>query len=103
VDRDTYAVVKTHSLSRDTAWVARLLASEVPYVGVLGPKTRIQKIERALGEKGAFDRARIFGPIGIDVGADGEQVGLSVVAEILAVRACRTPRHLRERKEPIHA
>jgi xanthine dehydrogenase accessory factor len=104
LDRDTYAVVKTHSLSRDTAWVARLLASEVPYVGVLGPKTRIVKVERALADKGAFDPARIFGPIGVDVGADGpEQIALSVIAEILAVRSHRSPRHLRERKEPIHA
>jgi len=103
-DRDTYAVVKTHSLARDGAWVGRLLASEVPYIGVLGPKTRIEKIERALAERGSVNRGRIFGPIGIDVGADGpEQVGLSIIAEALAVRSRREPRHLRDRKEPIHA
>jgi hypothetical protein len=30
-------------------------------------------------------------------------VGLSIVAELLAVHARRTPRHLREREEAIHA
>jgi xanthine/CO dehydrogenase XdhC/CoxF family maturation factor len=99
-DRDTYAVVKTHSLARDTAWVKRLLATSVPYVGVLGPRTRLEKIFAALGTAAA---GRLYGPIGLDLGADGpEQVGLSIVAELLAVRAGRAPRHLRERKEAIH-
>ena len=38
LDAETYAVVKTHSLKRDTAWVARLLQTEIPYVGILGPR-----------------------------------------------------------------
>jgi xanthine/CO dehydrogenase XdhC/CoxF family maturation factor len=100
-DRDTYVVVKTHSLMRDTAWLKRLAATEIRYLGVLGPRGRIDKIAAELGL--ARD-GRIFGPIGLDLGADGpEQVGLSIVAELLAVHARRTPRHLRERVEAIHA
>ena len=101
VDRDTYAVVKTHSLMRDTAWIKRLAATEAPYIGVLGPRARIEKILAQLALAG--DR-RIFGPIGLDLGADGpEQVGLSIVAELLAARTGRTVQHLRERREAIHA
>ena len=100
-DGDTYAVIKTHSLMRDTAWVKRLAATEIPYLGVLGPRARIEKIAAELGLTGD---PRLFGPIGIDIGADGpEQVGLSIVAELLAVHARRQPRHLRERTEAIHA
>jgi xanthine dehydrogenase accessory factor len=100
-DRDSYAVVKTHSLMRDTAWVKRLAATDVPYIGVLGPRARIETIKTDLGLGGD---ARLFGPIGLDIGADGpEQVGLSIVAELLAVRARRVPRNLRERAEAIHA
>jgi len=100
-DRDSYAVVKTHSLMRDTAWLKRLAATDVPYIGVLGPRSRIEKIK---GDLGLGGDARLFGPIGLDIGADGpEQVGISIVAELLAVRARRTPRNLRERGEPIHA
>jgi xanthine dehydrogenase accessory factor len=106
-DHDTYAVIKTHALARDTAWARRLLATDIPYVGVLGPRGRIEKIERALDQHAPLRpeaRARLFGPVGLDLGADGpEQVGLSVIAELLAVRAGRAPRHLRERKEAIHA
>jgi xanthine/CO dehydrogenase XdhC/CoxF family maturation factor len=99
-DRDTYAVVKTHSLARDTAWVQRLLATSVPYVGVLGPRARTGKVLAAAGGVG---RERVYGPVGLDLGADGpEQVGLAIVAELLAVRSGRAPRHLREREEAIH-
>jgi xanthine/CO dehydrogenase XdhC/CoxF family maturation factor len=100
-DRDTYAVVKSHSLMRDTAWVRRLAATSIPYIGVLGPRGRTQRIA---GQLGMAQDERLFGPIGLDIGADGpEQVALSVVAEIMAVHARREPRHLREREEAIHA
>jgi xanthine dehydrogenase accessory factor len=100
-DTDTYAVIKTHSLMRDTAWVKRLAATAIHYLGVLGPRARIEKIAAELGMQGD---PRLFGPIGVDIGADGpEQVGLSIVAELLAVHAHRKPRHLRERMESIHA
>jgi xanthine dehydrogenase accessory factor len=100
-DGDTYAVIKTHSLMRDTAWVKRLAATDIHYLGVLGPRARIEKIAAELGMQGD---PRLFGPIGVDIGADGpEQVGLSIVAELLAVHAHRKPRHLRERAESIHA
>jgi xanthine dehydrogenase accessory factor len=99
-DADTYAVVKTHSLARDTAWVSRLLGTETRYVGILGPRKRLEKIHAALKIAPA---GRVFGPVGLDLGADGpEQVGLAIVAELLAVRAGRAPRHLRERAEAIH-
>jgi len=44
----TYAVVKTHSIEQDSKWVARLLASDVPYIGVLGPRARTEEILREL-------------------------------------------------------
>ena len=95
-----YAVIKTHSLESDLQWVGRLLASEVPYIGVLGPRAHIDEILETFG---AQARQRVFGPVGLDIGADGpEQIAVSIVAEILAVRAARAPRHLRERGETIH-
>jgi xanthine dehydrogenase accessory factor len=97
------AVVKTHSLAQDREWVRRLLAAGLPYVGVLGPRLRTESI---LQEIGAADEeaGRVFGPVGLDLGADGpRQVAISIVAELLAFIAQREPRHLHERKEPIHA
>lgn len=100
-DRETYAVVKTHSLEQDTAWVRRLLRTGVAYVGILGPRARTLRI---LDDVGAEGDGRVFGPVGLDLGADGpEQVAVSVVAELLAVRSGRQPVHLRERTVAMHA
>ena len=97
------AVVKTHSLAIDREWVRRLLTAGIPYVGVLGPRARTESILREIGaeEEGS---ERVFGPVGLDLGADGpRQVAISIVAELLAFTAGREPQHLSERQEAIHA
>jgi len=94
------AVVKTHSLAHDREWARRLLAAGLPYVGVLGPHARTVTILREIGMPGD---GRVYGPVGLDLGADGpRQVALAIVAELLAFTAGREPRHLSERKEAIH-
>ncbi|HEY4955471.1 MAG TPA: XdhC family protein [Gemmatimonadaceae bacterium] len=96
----TYAVVKTHSLAHDREWVRRLLASHVRYIGVLGPHERIDEILRDLGS----EDDRVFGPVGLDLGADGpEQIAVSIVAELLALVSRREPGHLRAKEGAIHA
>lgn len=97
----TYAVIMNHALVHDTAWVRQLIETDVPYIGLLGPRDRTAAI---LQDVGAAAGDRIYGPVGLDLGADGpEQVALSVVAELLAVVSGRSPRHLRDRSEAIHA
>jgi xanthine dehydrogenase accessory factor len=97
---DCFAVVMNHAVRQDRSWIRALLQSPVPYVGVLGPRARVERILQELGHD-ASDR--VFGPVGLDLGAHGpEQIAVSILAEILAVRAGRTPQHLRERKVGIH-
>ena len=95
------AIVMTHTLAHDRAWVRALLGTPVAYIGVLGPRSRISRILEAAGET---PDPRVFGPVGLDIGAEGpEQIAVSVMAEVLAVRAQRSARHLRERDAAIHA
>ena len=71
---------------------------------MLGPHARTETILREIGRSTPADTGRVFGPVGLDLGADGpRQVALSIVAELLAFTAGREPRHLAERKEAIHA
>lgn len=98
---DCFGVVMTHSLEHDRAWLGRLLNSAVSYVGVLGPRTRTEAMLEDLGARSA---TRVYGPVGVDVGADGpEQIAVSILAEVLAVQAGRLPGHLRDRRVAIHA
>lgn len=95
------AVVKTHSLSHDREWARRLLTAGLPYVGLLGPRARTESILREIGMP---EDGRVYGPVGLDLGADGpRQVALSIIAELLAFTAGREPKHLSERTEAIHA
>ena len=101
IGNDSFVVLKTHNLVRDKAWTQRFLASPVSYIGLLGPRARCDEITETVADA---DRDRLYGPVGLDLGAEGpEQVGIAVVSELLAVRARRQPRHLRGREVPIHA
>ncbi len=94
------AVVKTHNLSHDTAWVKQWLQTDATYIGLLGPGARRDELMRLLG---VLPSATLFGPAGLDIGGEGpEQVALSIVAEALAAYHQRTGGHLRDRREAIH-
>ena len=97
----TFVVIKTHILEHDRAWFARFAATPAPYIGLLGPKARrVDVLKSATPEQAA----RAYGPVGLDIGAEGaEQVAVSVVAELLCVYHGRRPQHLRDRTQPIHA
>ncbi|MFQ5550328.1 MAG: XdhC family protein, partial [Gemmatimonadales bacterium] len=98
---DSYAVVMTHALDHDAAWLRQLLDSEVGYIGVLGPQPRTDRI---LAEIGWESDQRIYGPVGLDIAADGpEQIALSILSELLAVRGGREAAHLRNRAGSIHS
>ena len=104
----TLLVVMTHSFTHDREWVGRLLRTDVPYIGLLGPRSRrdemLEQIDATAGPVGATGTDRLFAPVGLDLGADGpEQIAVSILAELLAVRASSEPRHLREREGVIHA
>ena len=104
LDADSFAVVMTHHFADDTDYLRALLRSPVRYLGVLGPRQRTERILGILRVEGPVDESRIFGPVGLDIGTDGaEQVALSILAEILAVRSGRRARSLRDRRAPIHA
>ena len=77
------------------------------YIGVLGPKTRTEKLIDELREQGSIftqeQMDRLYGPVGLDIGASTpEGIALSIVAEIQAVLASRNGGSLRHRQEPIY-
>jgi xanthine dehydrogenase accessory factor len=105
-DADTAVVVLTHEERLDTPALTRALASEAFYVGAIGSrKTQARRRERLL-DAGLADEAldRIAGPAGLDLGAaTPAETAVSILAEILAVRAGRDGGRLRDRSGPIHA
>lgn len=85
-----YAVIMNHHLERDRQALRFALASEAPYVGVLGPRSRFEILLAALEEEGQAPAlaslSKVRSPIGLDIGAEGpEEVSLSILAETLAL------------------
>jgi len=104
---DVLAVVMTHHYVHDVPILRDLLGRPLRYLGLLGPRKRAEKILADLAAAGlegtTEQRARLYAPVGLDLGADSpEQVALSMLAEMQAVRTRRDARPLRERSRPIH-
>ncbi|HEV8683472.1 MAG TPA: XdhC family protein [Actinomycetota bacterium] len=107
LDRRTYVVVMTHNFLRDLGYLRSLLGTEVAYIGMLGPRARLDRLLENLARDGVHpseeDLAKIHGPAGLDVGAEGpEEIAAAIVAEMLAVQRGREAGFLRDRKGPIH-
>ena len=105
-DHQTAIVVLTHDDKFDEPALMGALASEAFYVGALGSRRNQERRRERLLEAGVDEDAleRIHGPCGLDIGADTqEETALSIMAEILAVRAHRSGGPLKQAKQRIHA
>lgn len=105
--RRTAAVVMSHHFGRDIEYVRTLLAANVAYVGVLGPRARTERMLAELATRGDSppnNSDALFGPVGLDLGGDGpEAIALAIVAEVSAVMHRRDAAHLRDRSAALHA
>jgi xanthine dehydrogenase accessory factor len=104
-DHQTAIVVLTHDDKFDEPALIGALRTEAFYIGALGSRRNQERRRERLLEAGVSeeDLARIMGPCGLDVGADTqEETALSILAEILAVRAQREGGFLKEAKKRIH-
>jgi xanthine dehydrogenase accessory factor len=79
------AVVMSHHLPSDLSYLRILAGAPIPYVGLLGPALRREKLLNDLGEGAQQLRARLHAPVGLALGGRGpESVALAIVAEIHA-------------------
>ena len=104
-DAATAVVVLTHDDKFDLPLVQGALATDAFYVGWLGSRRNQERRRGLLAEAGVAEDEldRISGPSGLDVGADSPaETAVSILAEILAVRAGRSGGRLRDAKARIH-
>lgn len=107
LSRRTAAIIMSHNYERDLDYLDVLAAHDVAYLGLLGPRTRAQRLLADLAARGRpcpdGMLERVYGPIGLDLGGDGAAaIALSIVSEISAVMYECAVRHLRERTSTIH-
>lgn len=106
-DPRTFVVVMTHNYLRDMDYLRSFLGTDVAYIGMLGPQARLERLLDDLADQdvrpSAEDRAKIHGPAGLDIGAEGpDEIAWAIIAELVAVHRDRPAGFLRDRSGPIH-
>jgi xanthine/CO dehydrogenase XdhC/CoxF family maturation factor len=113
VDRDfeitsyTACVLMSHNYEYDRDVLRKLIKTEAPYIGILGPRKRFDKMQEEFHLEGILlsesDLERIHSPIGIDIGAEApDEIAVSIIAEIQAKFAQRDGGFLKSSNGPIH-
>jgi xanthine dehydrogenase accessory factor len=100
IDKATYLAVLTHDPKIDDEVLTLALSAEPAYIGAMGAKrTQKDRRERLLAAGVAEeDISRISAPIGLDIGgSSAEEVALSIMAELVAVRYGREAGRLSQR------
>jgi xanthine dehydrogenase accessory factor len=97
LDQFSAAIVMSHHLDSDLHYLRALAGSSVPYVGLLGPAARREKLLGDLGEPAPSLRARLRAPVGLDIGGrTPEAIALSIVGEVQAALSGRGGRPFSE-------
>jgi xanthine dehydrogenase accessory factor len=102
LDNRTVVVLMTHNYNYDMAILRQLLPLELPYIGALGPKKRLERMLYEFMEEGisiSTDQLKsIYGPAGLDIGSEtADEIALSILAEMQAVLKNRNGHYLREK------
>ncbi|MBO0329689.1 XdhC family protein [[Muricauda] lutisoli] len=108
LDNRTCFVLMSHNYNYDLSVLKLLLGnSESPYIGILGPLNKYDRMLNELADEGIEvskeDLAKIHAPVGLEIGAETPaEIGLSILAEIQSVLTNKGARPLKQKTEPIH-
>jgi len=107
IDPFTVFVLMTHNYHYDLGLLKLLIGTDTPYIGMLGPKTKLERTFRDLEQTGIIiddlQRKRIYGPVGLHIGAEtSEEIAISIISEIKAVMSGKTGGSLKFLKIRIH-
>jgi xanthine dehydrogenase accessory factor len=105
-DHTTAIIVLTHDDKFDLPLLTGALATDAYYIGAIGSRRNQARRRELLLEAGVdeADLERICGPAGLDIGAHTPaETALSMLAEVMAVRAGRDGGRLKESTGRIHA
>lgn len=113
IDRDfkitsyTACVLMSHNYEYDRDILKKVLRSPSPYIGILGPRKRFDKMCGELQRQDFTidkdDFHRIHSPIGLDIGAETpDEIAVSIIAEIQSKFSNRSGGFLKYRNAPIH-
>jgi xanthine/CO dehydrogenase XdhC/CoxF family maturation factor len=113
IDRDfnitpyTACVLMSHNYDYDRDVLKKLVKTNAPYIGIMGPRKRFDKMVTDFSKEGIKladeQLSRIHSPIGLDIGAEApDEIALAIISEIQARFANRSGGFLKDRDGAIH-
>lgn len=94
------ALVMNHNCDRDRDALRALLDTKLRYIGVIGPRSRTQRLLREIGADDEDNR--VVGPAGLSIGAETPQeLALAIISEMQAVLAGTPMADIRHRIAPV--
>jgi xanthine dehydrogenase accessory factor len=107
VNEQTAFVLMTHNYNYDFALLKELLKQDIPYIGSLGPRKKLERMINEIRNEGIYvadeQLKNIYGPSGLDIGAETpEEIALSILSEVKAVLSKRKGGMLRDHQDVIH-
>lgn len=91
-DGDSYIIIVTRGHRGDLAVLRQALKLPHAYIGMIGSRRKDALLFDQLREEGVSEDAlaEVHAPIGLDIGSETpEEIGVSIAAEIIQVRAAR--------------
>ena len=103
IDEYTAVVLMSHDYNWDLTILRRALTQKPAYIGMLGPKKRMLKMQNEEGIDQLSEISYLHSPVGLDIGAETpEEITISILAEILSAFRNRSGNKLRYREGTIH-
>lgn len=104
----TACVLMSHNYEYDRDVLQKVINSPAPYIGILGPRKRFDKMLAEFAQRNitltAEQLHRIHSPIGLDIGAEApDEIAVSIIAEIQSKFSNRSGGFLKYHSGPIHA
>ena len=108
IDDQTAFVMMTHNYNYDLAMLKALLPKMPTYIGMLGPKLKLDRMLEELQNEGMEITPemlqKVYGPTGLEIGAETpEEIALSIIAEIKAVFSGKAGGFLKLKNDVIHS
>jgi len=95
LDQFSALVLMTHNIEYDGRYLKAIVNCPIPFIGLLGPAHRKDRLLQNLGSDAAQITDRVFGPVGLDIGAETpEEIALSIMAGIHAELSGRSGQQL---------
>ncbi len=91
----TYIVIVTRGHRSDEEILSLIISSPAKYIGMIGSRRKVLTTYEHLAKRGVSVELlkRVHSPIGLEIGAaTAEEIGISVAAQLIAVRRGETER-----------